>query len=99
MSRLRDLYNHPSANAASQFSAFMAALTTNEVVAAYTEAVRDAPRRHQCNKAYFVGHAGRPSGGDVSNRREEHLAIAIFNRFRDEERLAITSGRTLRMLD
>jgi hypothetical protein len=99
MSHLSDLYNHSAANTARHSTAFMAALTAKELAAAYTEGVRDAPRRHQCNKAYFVGHAGLPSCRDGSTRREEHLAIAIFNRFRGEERLAITSGRTLRMLD
>lgn len=99
MSCLRDLYNHPSANAAGQCTAFMAALTAKELIAAYTEGVRGAPRRHQCDKFYFVEHSGRPSGREGSNRREEHLAIAIFNRFRGDERLEITSGRTLRVLD
>lgn len=41
-----------------------------------------APRRSERGKRYFVGHAGvisSPDDADKSNRKEEHLAIALRN--------------------
>ena len=37
---------------------------------------QDAPRR---SRPYFVGHNGIPSSFKPSNRREEHIAIALYN--------------------
>ena len=50
------------------------------VVELYHALTEKAPRRHDRNKKYFVGHTGIPSSGDSTNRDEEHLAIALTNR-------------------
>lgn len=47
----------------------------------YDHAMRTAPRRHRAGKSYLTGHNGIPSTTGISNRDEEHLAIAIFNRY------------------
>lgn len=45
----------------------------------YNNLVQCAPRRSNRNKSYFVGHDGRLSAIGGSNRREEHLAVALWN--------------------
>jgi hypothetical protein len=40
---------------------------------------KDAPRRSRSGKVYFVDHSGIPSSISGSNRREEHMAIALLN--------------------
>lgn len=45
----------------------------------YRALVQCAPQRSDRNKAYFVGHNGQLSTTGVSNRHEEHLAIALWN--------------------
>ena len=55
----------------------------NRLVKEYVEARRNAPRRGDRGKRFFVeGHDGRLSGKKTSARFEEHLAMAIW-RFRD----------------
>lgn len=45
----------------------------------YKQLVLDAPRREPTTKPYIVGHNGIPSSSAGSNRREEHIAIALVN--------------------
>ena len=45
----------------------------------YNMLVQCAPRRSDRNKPYFVGHKGRLSAEGGSKRREEHLAVALWN--------------------
>ena len=46
----------------------------------FLELINRAPHRSDRGKHYFVdGHNGIPSGTSVSNRYEEHLAIALWN--------------------
>ena len=40
---------------------------------------KNAPRRRDAGKAYFVGHSGAPAGSGRSNRWEEHYAMALWN--------------------
>ena len=41
--------------------------------------MRVAPRRHDRGKRYLQGRTGTTSSGASSNRREEHLAVALCN--------------------
>lgn len=60
----------------------------------------NAPRRHQTKKKYFVeGHNGIPSTGNHTNRGEEHLALALFNRFNSDNLNIDLNGRKLKLLD
>ena len=45
----------------------------------YEQLLLDAPRRDPGNKPYIVGHDGIPTSSFGSNRREEHIAIALVN--------------------
>ncbi len=49
-----------------------------KLVREYRELQEVAPQRRG-TKRYFVGHNGVPSSGAASNRREEHIAIALVN--------------------
>ena len=50
------------------------------LVTAYEDLVRVAPRRHKRGKCYLHGRTGVTSSGASSNRREEHLAVALLQR-------------------
>src|SRR5262245_20986317 len=54
-------------------------LPLDEVVRCYRYQYQHAPNRLRDarNGRFFVGHSGKPSSGPTSNRREEHLAIAL----------------------
>ena len=69
--------------------------------ALYAQERATAPRRHALGKPYLVdGHDGIPSSGSHSNRREEHLAMAIFNRHGPKQSpLEVDGGHALRVLD
>ncbi len=56
----------------------------NQYLSQYQHMVASAPRRHHRGKKYFVGHDGIPSSKSSkgTNRWEEHLGIALWNRFR-----------------
>ncbi len=64
------------------------------VIDLYHALMEQAPRRHERNKKYFVGHTGITSSGESSNRFEEHLAVALTNRTLD-----FPDGRPVRLVD
>jgi hypothetical protein len=55
--------------------------------------MKAAPRRG-ASKRYFVGHSGETTSGAHSNRREEHLAIALWLAFRHDG-VALPDGTLL----
>lgn len=64
---------------------------------AYTNLVQNAPKRGLTQKRYFqTSHDGFPSGNANSNRREEHLALALFNQ---PTRFSFPGGRGLNIID
>jgi hypothetical protein len=76
---LIDLANSPQVTRLRDFPATASSLDADELLVMY-EALRDtSPHRHERDKKYFVGHTGVPSTEGVSNRVEEHLAIALCN--------------------
>ena len=61
----------------------------------YKQLVENAPRRSAKQK-YFVGHDGKISSSEESNRHEEHLAVALWNL---ERRWPRPDGGWFRLLD
>ena len=96
---LQELYNTPAVNHLSGFRDFARLLKPAALISAYQRLVTEAPRRHMNDKKYFVGHTGRPSGGGKSNRREERLAIALWNWNREHGPFQLSSGHYLNLLD
>lgn len=70
-----------------------------ELTGAYHRLRELAPHRHARNKSYFMGHTGVPSSGKHSNRREEHLAIAIWNETQESGPLRMPNESDLDILD
>lgn len=56
-------------------------LLAADVRALFDAERRAAPRRGDRGKSYLQDHEGIPSTGAATNRGEEHLAIALANRF------------------
>ena len=61
----------------------------------YERLVEAAPRRSE-RQRYFVGHSGIPSTLSLSNRREEHAAIALVGL---ETSWPLCDGSSIRFLD
>jgi hypothetical protein len=95
---LLELYKQPAVNQISEFAKEACALSLDDLVSAYHDARDAAPHRHLHNKQYFVGHSGATSNLEESNRREEHLAIALWNSARDGS-LQLPGDHSLELLD
>jgi hypothetical protein len=72
------------------------ALSVPKLVAEYNGVRECAPRRADQGKRYFVEHDGSTPGGSTSNRREEHMARALYVLGR---RWPWRGGGSLRLLD
>ena len=66
-------------NRATTLAAVLRDLDLGAVVGDYEQYVVAAPSRGADGHAYFVHRAGAPSSGTPTNRREEHLAMALAN--------------------
>lgn len=96
------LYRDPKVNQVSTFGALAAELDPNSLASGYRRVLDAAPRRRLSGKSYFVEHSGIEGRADESNRREEHLALALFEAFgvqSDGPAMSIGDGRWLRFLD
>lgn len=65
----------------------------------YDELRREAPKRHTKNRQYLFQRSGIPSSGSGSNRGEEHLAIALFGKYRKPNAMVLPDGQRLQILD
>jgi len=92
---LLEIYKSPAVNQISGFCSRTEQLDLNELIAAYHLVRESTPHRHEWNKRYFVGHSGVPSSGGYSNRREEHLAVALWNSSQAGRSFALPDGCTL----
>jgi len=91
------LYSEPGVNQISGFCDVANSLDVTGLVHAYDDLVNQSPRRKIHHRDYFIsGHDGLPSGNENSNRREEHLALALFNHSQEFE---LPDGRLLRFID
>jgi len=98
MSYLIELYNRGELDQISGFLDFMKNMDMAEIYDGYRQ-LRDidAPQRQNL---YFVdSHNGISSSGSSSNRREEHLALALFNESRANKEFILPDGRLLEFID
>ena len=96
---LLTVYKEPRINHISGFCDAINELDSYELTCAYHHLRESAPHRHERNKHYFVGHSGVTSSGGKSNRREEHLAVALWNSSQVGRSFALPDGHTLEFLD
>jgi hypothetical protein len=96
---LLELYKRPAINHISGLSEYIHQLKSDELVTAYYSTLKLAPKRHLRDKEYFVGHTGVTSSGENSNRREEHLAVALWNASQDGAPLLLPGNSELKFLD
>ena len=68
-------------NRATELSKHIANLSVERLADEFEELINTAPRRHSSKKTYFVGHDGIPSTTGETNRREEHLAMALWGKY------------------
>jgi hypothetical protein len=93
------LYSTPEVNRISGFASATAQLSAEDLAAQYLELRALAPCRHRGGKRYFQGRPGITSSGQHSNRREEHLAVALRNAFSKNNPTQLENGQTLSFLD
>jgi len=96
---LLKLYKQPSTNQISGFCEVTRRLDPSDLVTAYHRLRESAPSRHASGIRYFVDHAGVTSSGGFSNRREEHLAVALWNAAQEGTPLTMPNDDSLRILD
>ncbi|MCP3670518.1 MAG: hypothetical protein GY814_08805, partial [Gammaproteobacteria bacterium] len=91
------LYSEPGVNRITGFTDAVESLDIDALSNAYANLVQIAPKRGLTQKSYFqTSHDGFPSGNKSSNRREEHLALALFNQ---STRIHFPGGRDLNIID
>jgi len=95
---LIELYNYPAVNQLSGFARFAEALDISHLAQKYQDLVENAPRRQDAGKQYFVGHP-RFEPREGSNRKEEHLAGALFNHCQEGKSLILPDNRELKIID
>lgn len=79
---LVELFRRQDVNSFAGLASVVSELTGEELTERFAEQVRMAPRRGLYKK-YFCGHNGETTSGAATNRREEHLAIALWLAYRD----------------
>ncbi len=100
MLKLIDLYKQADVNQISGFATTAKNLDITGICEGYAALRSAAPQRFKRGKRYFIaGHNGIPSSGELSNRREEHLAIAMFNDSRSGKRFEFPDSRHLEIID
>ena len=97
---LINLHNGPAVNRITEFAPFAGALASDVGMLAhcYEDLVRAAPRRHDRDMCYLRGRTGITSSGASSNRREEHLAVALYNASRGGAAFALPDRRPLTII-
>ncbi len=96
---LVDLYNYPPINSVSKFAGVIQELDVADLLQKYKQLMKNAPHRHERGKQYFVGHEVFLGGKKKSNRKEEHLAGALFNECRNGKRFLLADKRKLKFID
>ena len=97
---LVELYGHPPVNSISKFAKLTQEIDVSDLVRKYKELMKVAPRRHKRRKKYFVeDHDGKLKGEKKSNRKEEHLAGALFNECQNGKEFLLPGKRKLKIID
>ncbi len=98
-SNLIDLANQSDVKRITEFGKAAQGLHTKDIADAYDLTKAIAPKRHARGKSYIGTRKGVTSSGSTSTRREEHLAVAMFNRSSAGVPFVLPDGRTLEILD
>jgi hypothetical protein len=93
------LYSQSTVNNVSQFASFAIQLNVNDLIKGYKELIQRAPHRHETEKKYFVEEHEIFLGHENSNRREEHLAGALFNECKYGHKFKLPDGSELNIMD
>jgi hypothetical protein len=81
---LTDLFKSPYVNNFASLAKAASSLSEPELHRQFDQQAKNAPLRGEYrDKPYFIGHTGKTTSGLSTNRREEHLAIAIWRGYRD----------------
>jgi hypothetical protein len=97
---LINLYNERTVNQISNFCDFADSLDALKLKRLYMQLFKDAPKRGDRGKKYFVDeHDGVTSSGSFSNRGEEHLAVALFNATKNGKEFFLNDSQKLSFLD
>jgi len=96
---LLELYKSVEVNRITTFCDVTAQLDPGNLATAYARARDSAPRRHDRNKRYFVDHSGQTNRSENSNRREEHLALALWGASQSGSPMVLPTGETLGIVD
>ena len=100
MLKLIDLYKQADVNQISGFATTAKNLDITGICEGYAALRSAAPQRFKRGKRYFIAsHNGIPSSGELSNRREEHLAIAMYNALRSGKIFELPDSRHLEIMD
>lgn len=94
-----ELYNHPSVNSLAKFGDFAEQVDVPDLIRKYKKLVGAAPRRHQRGKKYFVEGHDLFLGHWQSNRKEEHVAGALFNVCQNGATFALPNEQNLKIID
>jgi len=89
----------PAINHISNFADCAGQLDILKLERSYMDLFKEAPKRAERGKDYFVGHNGITSSGDDSNRSEEHLAVALFNATKNGKDFSLDDSQKLSFLD
>lgn len=90
------LFQSARVNRLRDLAATAAELSEDQLHCLFEQQKQTAPRRE--SRSYFVGHTGRTTSGNETNRREEHLAIALWSAYR-RSGLPLPDGTILFPLD
>ncbi len=96
---LVELYNCGPVKNLTQFAEAAKDLDISDLARKYKELMEFAPRRHERGKQCFVGHDIFLGGSSNSNRKEEHLAGALFNECRKGKTFLLPGNRELKIID
>ena len=102
MTSLRGIINQvrqKAANRKSEFLSYGVELDTELLARQYREVRSKAPERHLEGRKYLFERTGIPSSTKRSNRDEEHLAIALWDKFRKPNAMLLPNGQRLEFLD
>lgn len=81
---LNALFKSPEVNSFALSEKAASALSETELLFLFEQQVKGAPLRGEYwDKPYFKGHTGKTDSGLPTNRREEHLAIALWRAYRE----------------
>ena len=98
---LVELYNCKPVKNLTQFAGTIQELSVSDLVQKYKQLMKNAPRRHERGMKYFVDSHDSPfvGGKSESNRKEEHLAGALFNECRKGKAFFLPGNRELKIID